>query len=51
LLDGLRLDARGCIVATACLRQLHHVERRMIVYALFELLQHFDGAHLGCRWS
>lgn len=52
LLDGLCLDARGCVVAAPRFRQLHHVERRVIIYALFELLQHFDGgADLGCCWS
>ena len=52
LFDGLSFDARRCVVTASRFRQLHHVERRMIVYALFELLQHFDGsADLGCCWS
>ncbi len=51
LLDGLCFDARGCVVAASRFRQLHRVEGRVIVYALFELLQHFDGsADLGCGW-
>lgn len=52
LLDGLRFDARGCVVAASRFRRLHRVEGRVIVYALFELLQHFNGsADLGCGWS
>jgi hypothetical protein len=43
LLDGLCFDARGCVVAASRFRQLHRVEGRVIVYALFELLQHFNG--------
>ena len=51
LLDGLRFDARGYVVAASRFRRLHRVEGRVIVYALFKLLQHFDGsADLGCGW-
>lgn len=49
LLDGLCFDARGCIVTASRLWRLHRVERRVIAYAFFELLQHLDGsADLRC---
>jgi len=52
LLDGLSLDARGCVVTAPCFRRLHRVEGRVIIYPLFELLQHFNrSADLGCGWS
>ena len=47
LLDGLRFNARCCVVASSRFWRLHRVERRVIVYAFFELLQHFNrGTHL-----
>jgi hypothetical protein len=52
LLVGLPFDARGCVVVASCFRRLHRVEGRVIIYALFELFQHFNGsADLGCGWS
>jgi hypothetical protein len=48
LLDGLCFDARGCVVAASRFSRLHRVEGRVIVYALFELLQHFNGSADPC---
>jgi hypothetical protein len=44
LLDDLRFDARGIIFAQSRVRQLHRRVRSVVIYALLELFQHFDGS-------
>jgi hypothetical protein len=56
LFDGLPFDPRGIVVTQSRVRQLHQGVGTVVINALSELLQHFDGgAQLsGCRclqWS
>lgn len=49
LLEALRFDTCGVIVAQSRVRELRHGVRGVILHASFELLQNFDGsAQLGC---
>ncbi len=48
ILDGLGFDARGIILAQSRVWHLHRRVGGVVIYVLFELLQHLNG---GASWA